>query len=129
MTGPLKFKKVLELPTTYDPSTVYMVASSNHTDLVDIYVSNATGTAVRSVLTENQILLMIEAKLDAIKPITFDQLTPLSVWDISHSFLYLPDVKIIDSAGDEVFGDITYPTPTTVRAKFSAPFSGQAILS
>lgn len=128
MTGTLKFEKVLELPTTFDPSTVYLVASSN-TELVDIYVSNATGTTVRSVLTENQILLMIEAKLDALKPITFEQLLPISVWEIPHSFLYLPDVKILDSAGDQVFGDITYPNATTVRATFSAPFSGQATLS
>ena len=128
MSNPIKFQKVTSLPMTYDPSTVYLVASSN-TELVDIFVSDATGSSVRSVLTENQILAMINAKLAAIQPLTFDQQVPLAEWNISHAFLYPPDVKIIDSAGDEVWGDVTYPTPTTVRVTFSAAFSGQAILS
>lgn len=127
MSSNIRFQKVTSLPSTFAPSTVYMVASSN-TELVDIYVSDATGQNVRSVLTENQVLSMIQAKLDALQPIEIEQQVPSSQWDMSHSFPYLPDVKIIDSAGDYVFGDITYPSTTTVRATFSAPFSGKAIL-
>lgn len=128
MSFSLRFQKVTSLPPVYQPSTVYLVASSN-TELVDIYVSDATGQHVRSVLTENQILTMIQAKLDELQPIEFEQQVPAIQWDMTHTFPYLPDVKVIDSAGDLVFGDITYPTPTTVRAIFSAPFSGKAILS
>lgn len=128
MSNPIKFQKVTSLPAVYEPSTVYMVASSN-TELVDIFVSDATGSTVRSVLTENQILAMINAKLAALQPVPFNQQIPLAQWDITHAFPYLPDVKILDSAGDEVWGDITYPSATTVRLTFSAAFSGQAILS
>ena len=128
MSSLIKFQKVTSLPQSFTPSTVYLVASSN-TELVDIYVSDTTGSSVRSVLTENQILAMITAKIDALQPITFNQQIPLAQWDIPHSFPYLPDVKILDSAGDEVWGDITYPTATTVRVSFSAAFSGQAVLS
>lgn len=128
MSGPIKFEKVTSLPPVYTPSTVYLVASSN-TELVDIYVSDATGQNVRSVLTENQIIAMIEAKIDALQPITFNQAVPSAEWIMPHSFSYYPEVKILDSAEDEVYGDISFPSPTTVRAVFSAPFSGRAILS
>lgn len=65
---------------------------------MDIYVSDATDTTVRSVLKQDQVLAMIQAKMDAASPITFNQMVPSAEWFITHSFSYRPDVKIIDSA-------------------------------
>lgn len=125
----LKWHKVTSLPATYEPSAVYLVQASDSLGLMDIYVANAAGTAVRSVLKQDQVLAMIQEKIDATMPITVQQMTPSDDWLISHSFPYRPDVRIIDSAGDQVFGNITYPSATQVRIQFSAPFSGSVDLS
>lgn len=125
----LKWHKVTTLPAVYEPSAVYLVQSSDNVGLMDIYVSDATGTTVRSVLKQDQVLAMIQAKMDAASPITFNQMVPSAEWLITHSFSYRPDVKIIDSAGDQVMGDIEYPSTTQVKVSFSAPFSGSAVLS
>ncbi|WP_146215934.1 hypothetical protein [Aquitalea magnusonii] len=53
----------------------------------------------------------------------------LSEWVISHDFAFKPGVRVIDSAGDEVFGEVTYPEPGVVVVSFAAPFSGEAYLS
>ena len=125
----LKFHKVTSLPlNNFDPSAVYLVQSVN-AELLDIYVSNAAGNEVRSVLRQEQVLAMIEAKFNAMQPVIHNQQVPSALWVITHSFDYKPDVTIIDSAGDMVFGDVTYPTPTTVNIAFSAAFSGEATLS
>lgn len=125
----LKWHKVTSLPGIYEPSAVYFVQSSDNVGLMDIYVSNAAGTSVRSVLKQDQVLAMIQEKMDSMMPTTFEQLVPSAEWNITHAYPYRPDVKIIDSAGDEVIGDITYPSATQVQILFSAPFSGSADLS
>lgn len=62
---------------------------------------------------------------------TFVQNTPSASWTITNPFTYRPLVEIIDSAGNVVIGDITYPASpalTPIAATFSAPFAGTAVL-
>jgi hypothetical protein len=61
----------------------------------------------------------------------FTQSSPSASWTITNPFAYRPLVEIIDSAGNVVVGDITYPaspTLTPIAATFSAPFAGTAVL-
>ncbi len=51
-----------------------------------------------------------------------------SIWNIGHTLNHQPVVEIIDAAGDQVFPSITYPDDTHVRATFSVPTTGYAIL-
>lgn len=44
---------------------------------------------------------------------------------VAHSLGKLPAVSVIDSAGDEVIGQIEYIDNAQVRVRFAAPFSGQ----
>lgn len=55
MSSFLNFKRVAELPVTIEPSTMYIVKSANNQDLIDIYVSNKDGSAVRHVINESDI--------------------------------------------------------------------------
>jgi hypothetical protein len=50
-------------------------------------------------------------------------------WVINHSLGKRPSVTVIDSAGDECQGDVTYPSADQVVVYFSAPFSGKAYLN
>lgn len=60
---------------------------------------------------------------------TFTQLTPATTWVITHNLgtLY-PDVKVVDSADTQVFGDILFQNTNQLTITFSAGFSGKAII-
>lgn len=58
-----------------------------------------------------------------------DQQAPASVWTIDHGLGKEPSVTVIDSAGSQVIGDASFPTPNRVVLTFSAAFSGRARLN
>lgn len=58
-----------------------------------------------------------------------NQATPMAIWTINHNLGWNPNVTIVDSGQSVVEGDITYLNVNTVRASFSAAFSGMAYLS
>jgi hypothetical protein len=59
----------------------------------------------------------------------FSQPTPATSWVINHTLNYHPAVRVVDSAGTLVEGDVTYPNANTVVLTFPAGFSGTAYLS
>lgn len=128
MDNLFNISKVTALPGTFTPSTLYLVQAAD-ADLVEVYLSDKLGISVRHVITKLEINALIDAKLAERDPITINQSQPSAIWTFQHHFPYKPTVKIIDSAEDEVFGKVSYPTSSSVRVEFSAPFSGQAILS
>lgn len=58
----------------------------------------------------------------------YQQTTPASQWTISHSLSGYPLVSVTDSAGTQIFGDVTYPSTSQVILNFTAPFTGVASL-
>lgn len=54
---------------------------------------------------------------------------PQATWTIVHNLGGYPAVTIVDSTGQIVFTDITYPNPNTVISTAVSAFSGQAFLS
>jgi hypothetical protein len=52
-----------------------------------------------------------------------------SIWTINHDFNAYPNVTIINSAGDQVEGDVDYVSNYIITITFSAPFAGTAILT
>lgn len=57
-----------------------------------------------------------------------NQATPAAVWTITHGLGYQPNVTVVDSAGSQVEGDVTYSGPDVI-VSFSAAFAGTAYLS
>lgn len=128
MSNMFNISKVITLPTVYTPSTLYFVQASE-LDLIEVYLSDNLGQTVKHILTKIEITALIESKLQELEPLVFNQDIPSMTWEITHGFNYRPSVKVIDSANDEVYGSVSYPSSSTVRIEFSAQFSGQAILS
>ena len=50
-------------------------------------------------------------------------------WFINHNLNKKPSINIVDSAGTQVIGDVTYTDVNNVVINFSAAFSGSAILN
>ena len=59
----------------------------------------------------------------------FTQSTPSATWTINHDLNKYPAVSIVDSANDEVIGEVHYTSTTQVVVTFSAAFSGKAFLN
>ena len=57
-----------------------------------------------------------------------NQSTPAAVWTITHGLSYAPNLTVVDSAGEQVEGEVDY-AGSTVTVTFSAAFSGKAYLS
>lgn len=51
------------------------------------------------------------------------------VWTINHNMGKRPAVACVDSAGDEIEGNVTYPTVNQVVVTFSAATGGEAYLN
>jgi N-acetylneuraminic acid mutarotase len=52
-----------------------------------------------------------------------------AVWTIVHNLGKYPSVSIVDSANDEVIGEVNYTNVNQVVVTFSAAFSGKAFLN
>lgn len=57
------------------------------------------------------------------------QIEASRVWTIDHELGKRPSVTVIDTAGNEVFGDVLYEGESRIVVSFSAEFSGTAILN
>ena len=60
---------------------------------------------------------------------THVQAVPATVWMITHTLGYQPNVTVIDSSNEQVEGDVIYGPLGTISLVFSAAFSGTAYLS
>jgi hypothetical protein len=58
-----------------------------------------------------------------------NQASPATVWTINHPLSFIPNIAIVDSAGDQVEGEVRYVDADTVQLTFTAAFSGIAYLS
>ena len=58
----------------------------------------------------------------------YNQTTPSAQWAISHTLGGYPLVSVVDSAGTQIWGDVTYPSTSQVVVTFTAAFTGTASL-
>lgn len=57
------------------------------------------------------------------------QASPVSTWTINHPLQFIPNITVVDSAGDQVEGDVVYSSASQIVVTFSSSFSGKAYLS
>lgn len=70
-----------------------------------------------------------ELKIVEDKNYVHAQTTASDSWTIIHNLNKLPSVTVIDSAEEEVIGEITYDSVNQLTIKFTAPFKGKATLN
>lgn len=70
-----------------------------------------------------------ELKIDCDKTYYHIQSTASDTWVIVHGLNKYPSVSVINSAGDEVIGDIIYNDINQVTIKFKGGFKGSATLN
>lgn len=57
------------------------------------------------------------------------QSTPSTLWVITHSLPFQPNVSVLDSAGNKVGVDVQYMSSTIIHVKPTSAFAGTAYLS
>ena len=93
-------------------------------------VNDVTSTSVTAALSANQGYILnnlINEKQD--KNFYFTQTTASNTWVITHNLNKYPSATIIDSAGTEVVGNITYNSLNQITITFSGAFKGSATLN
>ena len=70
-----------------------------------------------------------DAGAAADRSLAFTAPAALAVWNIDHFLGKYPSVVVIDSAGDEVEGEVEYVNSNTLRITFSAAIGGKAYLN
>ena len=60
---------------------------------------------------------------------TFQQDVPSAKWVINHKLAKFPSVTIINSAGEQVYADVTYVDGNTVEVTFNGAFAGKAYIN
>ena len=63
------------------------------------------------------------------KHYTFTQIAAASTWNITHNLKKKPSVSIVDSAENNVYGDIEYINENQLTITFNSAFSGKAYLN
>jgi hypothetical protein len=65
----------------------------------------------------------------AAREIPYDFAVPALVWDVTHDIVVTPSVYTYDTSGRLVEGDISYPTPSTVRVEWAWPMAGRLVVT
>lgn len=103
------------LPGSLQPYSIYLVAPASKPDYVEMYVTNAAGTATRRIINDVDIQAMINASVSAANQIQVladiaarDALTPTGAW-----YVYVKD-----ATGDATVasGGATYLWDTSTSA-------------
>lgn len=54
---------------------------------------------------------------------------PVTVWLATHTIPVTPGVHTYDTSGVPVEGDVTFPTPSTVRVEWAWPMAGTLVVT
>lgn len=96
----------------------------------DLYLKTGSGASFAGDTTVGDPWPVAVRQIPAsAQSLTFTQSSAASVWTIDHTLPFQPNVTVVDSAKDQVEGEVIYTSPTRITITFSAAFAGTAYLS
>jgi hypothetical protein len=107
-------------------NTAFIISNGTTTDSIvtgETLTFESANSGLAIAVSNNK--LTFTAKLGYV----FTQSTPATVWTINHDLNKYPSVSIVDSANDEVIGEVKYNSTSQIVLTFSAAFSGKAFLN
>lgn len=94
-----------------------------------IFVKKAETNIYSIPIAETGIDDDLEPTIECDKFFLFKQMESKDEWIINHKLKKYPSVSIIDSAGTNVIGEVTYLDENSLRINFSSIMSGKAFLN
>jgi len=131
---------ITEVKEIYEPGGFRLEATFGNTvptlierikKTIDVpMVEKPIKTSVPTKLSEleNDAGYITADDIPATQSFIHEQLTPSSLWLITHNLNKYPSVTVTDSAGNVVIGDVKHVSLNTTEISFSAAFAGKAIL-
>ena len=127
-TNPYTYKATQMLPFNLSPANLLSFKISDGTTLdainkgeTVIFESSNAGLSI--AVTDNKLTFTAKTAY------VHTQTVAAAVWTIIHNLGKYPSVSIVDSANDEVIGEVRYTNTNQVVVTFSAAFSGKAFLN
>jgi hypothetical protein len=77
----------------------------------------------------NQVVVRLATTSGSTRRLVFEQASPSTLWEITHTLGGRPSVTIVDTAGTVVIGGVTYISDSEITVEFTAAFSGFAYLT
>ena len=93
------------------------------------YVSKIVAGANITISPESGEGIVTISASSTDKNFVFTQGSPSNTWNINHGLDKYPSVSIVDSANNEVDGDVQYVDPNNITLTFASSFSGKAFLN
>jgi hypothetical protein len=121
-----KATQMLPFSLNIASNTAFVISNGTTTDNIvtgETLTFESANSGLAIAVSNNK--LTFTAKLGYV----FTQSTPATVWTINHDLNKFPSVSIVDSANDEVIGEVRYASATQIIITFSAAFSGKAFLN
>lgn len=101
--------------------------------LVEAYRRSVMGIDITQTTTDRTITLTYRDNTAIADLYKFahihTQSTPALTWNITHNLGKFPAVSVVDSADQEVIGEVEYINDSSLNVKFSAAFSGKAYIN
>lgn len=89
---------------------------------VDVISSNGT-------ITGGDVITLGTSYASGDKAVTFNQVSPQAIWNITHSLNKFPSVTVVDDGNNVVVGDIYYLSQNQLTITFTSSVSGKAYLN
>ena len=105
----------------------YSVAPVTGYHVFNLSVINSNGSIVNQEYYD--IASFFASASGSDKHYTFTQIAAASTWNITHNLKKKPSVSIVDSAENNVYGDIEYINENQLTITFNSAFSGKAYLN
>lgn len=134
-TGILVYDTTQKIFYVWDVDSWYPFSVSDQllVQIQEAYDKYTKDIVVTSSTTEHNIRLISRDDTYIEDKIVFayihDQGVPLNPWVITHNLGRYPSVTIVDSANDEVIGEVKYNSVNQLTISFSGAFSGKAYLN
>lgn len=101
--------------------------------LTEAYNKTVTGVAVSQNTTERTVTLNYRDTTSVADSYKFSHIHTQTIaavqWTVTHNLGKYPSVSIVDSADEEVIGEVEYIDTNSLTIKFTAAFSGKAFIN
>lgn len=112
-TNPVSAQDIIDWNYAYD-KTVQAIGISGPGDVKTITLTRQDATTISDSVTLSYV---------------YDQQVAALVWNVTHNLNKYPSVTVVDTAGDEVIGDVHFNNSNTLTITFSSAFSGKAFIN
>lgn len=91
--------------------------------------TNNLGIPSKTSQLENDVGFVTREEIPTVSTYIHNQISPSSIWTITHNLGRYPSATVVDSGGNVVVGDVSYINNTQIKVSFTTEFSGKAYVN